>query len=634
MSALAGILYHDERPVPASDRATLTRHCRPLGPDGGGTFTAPGLILQSHIQTFDRLSAIERQPWTSPNGSVITWDGRLDNRDDLLVAFHHTLGSDITDVALVAAAYDKWGIDACRRLVGDWTLAVWDARKQSLIVARDYMGNRPLYYIETPEGLAWSTCLDALLDRFDRFTEPDETYVAGRLTFGVPAGTTPFRGIKALRPGHCLVGTRGRAADVRRYWIFEPRRLRYSNPADYTDHLRSLLTEAVRTRLRAHRTVWAHLSGGWDSSSIVCLAHALIKRQLVEAPAIQPLSIVCGDSPESDERPFMAVVEEWCGLKTHAFELQESPGFDKLLGHHRPNPYIPDSTLESVVQASHDQIVLSGELGDAVMLQNSSDFLSLLEPLHQGHPFEALRLTLAFSRHRERPAWPILTSLARTYLPASVTRRRERRRLLSSRAQRAKVSSTDVAAVFGVTPALLAMAPEPNSVPIPSVSEWPKAKRRLVENLYRAADVGALCTWDTLPEVKRTFPYAHRPLVEYVISVPQLALWDPVVYRMGMKRALEDVLPPKLLSRTTKGMPTTAMVRSMRLTILNTALGDPRDWQLVKRGYVESSALNKAVQHVLSGTADQSGYIRTCIGLEAWLRTLSTLEQSRSALTA
>jgi asparagine synthase (glutamine-hydrolysing) len=233
MSALAGIWWWDGRPVADALVQTLHEQSRPAGPDGGGTVRPlPGLALQAHLLHFDRHSAEERQPHVFGAGSVLCWDGRLDNRDDLLLSLHHDLDTVDSDAALVAAAYTRWGEDCFRRLVGDWSLAIWDAPERRLLLARDYCGNRPLYYRATPEGVAWATRLDALLVAFDLGTSPNEEYIAGRLTTGVPPGVTPYKTIQNLRGGHWLLASAQRQVAVRRYWMFAPRTLRYRDLHD------------------------------------------------------------------------------------------------------------------------------------------------------------------------------------------------------------------------------------------------------------------------------------------------------------------------------------------------------------------------------------------------------------------
>src|SRR5260370_36901109 len=91
-------------------------------------------------------SNLERQPYVSARGDVITWDGRLDNRDDLILQFHNDLTTDHTDIAIVAAAFERWGMDSFRRVTGDWAASIWRPVERELIVRADYMAIRTIFH--------------------------------------------------------------------------------------------------------------------------------------------------------------------------------------------------------------------------------------------------------------------------------------------------------------------------------------------------------------------------------------------------------------------------------------------------------------------------------------------------------
>lgn len=621
MSAIAGIVYRDGRPVPEADVAELTASNQAFGPDSGGTVARPGLSMQAQVLQFDALSAAERQPRSFARRSILTWDGRLDNRDDLLVTLHRHFSSEVSDAALVAAAYERWGIHSLPRLVGDWSLAIWDDETEQIILACDYMGNRPLFYVDVPEGLAWSTSLHALAKRFDRLDQPDDSYIAGRLSFGVPPGVTPYRGIRRLTGGHRIVAGRDRPATLSRYWTFEPTTIRYGRQPDYDDRLRELLIEAVRVRLRSDRAVWSHLSGGWDSSSIVCLAHGLIQRGQVSAPALQPISMISTVSPESDERAFIRAVEQWCGLSAVTFEQFEAKlTFDDLLAKPWPLPLFPDDQMAFAAKAAGARVVLSGSMGDHVMFKGSSHRVSLLELLHAGHPLRFLAQCAAYARFKERPLLHLLWQLAPTYWPTWAAERYHDRQRLAAQAKRSRARSTDVAAAFGLTPALLARAELPRLSFKADTQRFPLTKRFLVEGLYQAAAHGVVSNSAWACGIHTTFPYMHRPLAEFVLGVPQLAFWDPAMVRAGMRRALAEVLPPTILERGTKGLPGAAMTRGVRPIVAELIESTPT-WRLVTEGYVEKDALRRAFTSVLDGSSNRAGFAQACLDLEAWLRT-------------
>src|SRR5581483_2195975 len=151
MAAQAGIYYSDSRPVSRDTLSALSRLNVRLGPDRTGVYVADGIAMLSFAQHFDRLSTFEKQPVHSADGSVMTWDGRLDNRDDFIVRLQAGLNDDYSDARLMAHAIQKWHDLALAEAIGDWSLACWNGRQREVVLARDYAGNRPLYYCCRPD---------------------------------------------------------------------------------------------------------------------------------------------------------------------------------------------------------------------------------------------------------------------------------------------------------------------------------------------------------------------------------------------------------------------------------------------------------------------------------------------------
>src|SRR5882724_6513568 len=147
MSVQAGMLNFDGRPADPTFVGNLSAAIEQYGPDGDGTTHIDGPLGMTY-RAFHTTpeSRLERQPHRSARGIVITWDGRLDNRDELIPQVWDELTDKQTDVAIVMAAYERWGTDCFRKLIGDWALSVWNPHDQAVVLARDYVGVRHLYY--------------------------------------------------------------------------------------------------------------------------------------------------------------------------------------------------------------------------------------------------------------------------------------------------------------------------------------------------------------------------------------------------------------------------------------------------------------------------------------------------------
>src|SRR5882672_6910657 len=178
MSMQAGIWHYDQKPIPPETLAAFEQRLVAQGPDGRGQFDRPGFAMLHRAFYITEEDMLETQPIRSLNGSVLTWDGRLDNRQQLLTALGRSTVDLPTDAEIASAALDAWDTKALPMLIGDWALAYWKPERR-LLLARDYIGMRTLYYLSTKASLFWSTDLAALvLHSGERFTLSDE-YFAG-----------------------------------------------------------------------------------------------------------------------------------------------------------------------------------------------------------------------------------------------------------------------------------------------------------------------------------------------------------------------------------------------------------------------------------------------------------------------
>jgi asparagine synthase (glutamine-hydrolysing) len=163
MSALAGIFKYDPRNhVTGPELANLARGIDRIGPDGGGEYLQSnvGMVYRAFHTTAE--SHFECQPLVR-EGFVLAWDGRLDNRDEIRARAAANHEESPADVDLVFAAYREWGESCFAELMGDWALALWDPTRMRLILARDYIGVRRLFYRLDQEGVAWCSILEPLV---------------------------------------------------------------------------------------------------------------------------------------------------------------------------------------------------------------------------------------------------------------------------------------------------------------------------------------------------------------------------------------------------------------------------------------------------------------------------------------
>ena len=273
MCGIAGLVYHDrDRPVSEALVRQMCAALRHRGPDDEGTYVngAVGLGMR-------RLSIIDvrggRQPIFTEDGSkVIVFNGEIYNYGEIrpeLVARGHTLRS-AGDTETVLHLYEEQGAACVNRLRGMFAFAIWDASAETLLLARDRFGIKPLYVATGTWGIGFASELKALHRAGLTSRELDWEALDAYLQLGyIPAPASPFLDVRKLEPGHTLVWRRRAAPTIRRYWQFPTHEIPNPPAPLAEERVRDGLDESVAAHMVSDVPVAAFLSGGLDSSAVV-----------------------------------------------------------------------------------------------------------------------------------------------------------------------------------------------------------------------------------------------------------------------------------------------------------------------------------------------------------------------------
>src|ERR1035437_671561 len=272
-------VFVDQRSAPAERAPAVARMCEAMlhrGPDDAGIETSGVATLgMRRLAVFDPTNG--HQPMVSPDGRhTLVFNGAIYNfralRDELAGGGWSFRTNCDTEVLL--AAFARWGDRCLARLRGMFAFAVWDAQEQSLFLARDPFGIKPLYYRHEGTRLLFASELNALLASGAVTTEIDPLSVADYLAwFAVPAPRTIYRDLFSLRPGECATFRDGRL-DVRSAWSYRtiPKDTApCATREEFTRELRARLDDSIRAHVIADVPVGAFLSGGLDSAVVVGL---------------------------------------------------------------------------------------------------------------------------------------------------------------------------------------------------------------------------------------------------------------------------------------------------------------------------------------------------------------------------
>ena len=325
MSGIAGIYRFDGGSVEADTVAAMTEAIDHRGPDGEWTWRE-GRVGLGH-QRFE--TTPEAKHAGSPperDGRVLTFDGRIDNREELLSTLD-VAGppGTVADAELVLAAYERWGEDCPERLIGAFAFAIQDPDEERLLAARDHVGLRPFYYYRGEDRLLFGSEIKALWAAGGVPRRLNEERVADMLSSWFDNDEYTFHeGILRLPPAHSMV-VDGDGVESTEYWCLDPdRTIRFESDEQYAERFRELFEEAVRCRLRTVGPVGSTLSGGLDSSSNVSMACHLADAGEYDGE-IHTFSAVFDDerTPSSDEREYIRAVTDEMDVVAHRIQADE-----------------------------------------------------------------------------------------------------------------------------------------------------------------------------------------------------------------------------------------------------------------------------------------------------------------------
>jgi len=258
------------------------------GPDAQGFFLDDEIALgHARLSILDLaagqqpMANADKSVWLSFNGEIFNY---VELRDELIARGRRFATNSDTEVIL--QLYAELGVDCMSKLNGDFAFALWDSRRHRLVLARDRMGVRPLFYTRRSGTLYFASEVKALLEVPGVSAELDPIALDQIFTFWFPlAPRTAFKGIEELKPAHVLIAD-AHGVDVRPYWTLDYPRLGEEGPHDaraeaaLVDEVEHLLLDATRIRLRADVPVGAYLSGGLDSSLVAAAAKRFVSNRL------------------------------------------------------------------------------------------------------------------------------------------------------------------------------------------------------------------------------------------------------------------------------------------------------------------------------------------------------------------
>jgi asparagine synthase (glutamine-hydrolysing) len=369
MCGIAGIVdLAGAREFPHARVARMTERLVHRGPDAGTVAARPGLVFGHRRLAIIDLADGAQPMATADDRLLVVYNGEIYNHAALRAELEAAgaIFRTRSDTEVVLEAYRAWGEAAVERFDGMFAFALWDAAAETLVLARDRLGEKPLYYTRTPDGrLVFASEIEALLAGLDATPELEPRALVDVLAFGyVPDPRAVYAGVEKLAPAHRLVARRGAPLPAPERW-WKPR---FTGDLDAAPgELEAVLTDRLRAsveaRLMSDVPLGAFLSGGVDSSGIVALMAAA-------DPSRPPATCSIGfTDPAFDEREQAALVAARYGT-THRSETVEveACGLIDRLAEVYGEPFADASALPSYLLSGftrrHVTVALSGDGGD------------------------------------------------------------------------------------------------------------------------------------------------------------------------------------------------------------------------------------------------------------------------------
>ena len=615
MCGICGIFNFGTR-APA-DPAALKRATDAMahrGPDD------EGLYLQGEVALGNRrLSIIDlpggHQPISNEDKSIwITFNGEIYNyrelRADLLKRGHRFRTA--SDTEAIVHLYEQYDLACLDHLRGMFAFALWDARQRRLLLVRDRLGIKPVFFRLEPGRLVFASEPRALRELTERPLEIDPQSVHDFFGFRyIPAPRTFYRGVEKLLPGHYLLAD-SNGARACAYWDIPFGEETHRPAKGAAEEVIQRLRESVRLRLIADVPLGVFLSGGTDSSAVVALMTEL------EARPLRTFSVGF-EEPEYSELPYARVVAQRFVTQHHELIVrpeQMSSELPRLVAF-RDEPIAEPTDvalyLLSRLAAQSVKVVLAGEGGDELFAgypKYAADPLAgLVSALPQGVT-RALIHRLPYSQRRARTALEALSIRDEAERSATwfASFSREERESLFAPDFLAQIDPAHPAQVFRSY-----LEKQPERTPLKRML-YADLKVWLPDNLLLRGDLMTMAA-----SIEERVPFLDHKLVEFAARLPTKLLTQGPRAKVLLKRALERFLPPEVLYRPKVGfaVPVGEWFRKPLKSFVADLVLSP---EARARGYFNPASMETFLREHFDGIRDRQKQLWALVNFELWCR--------------
>jgi len=625
MSGIVGLYYRDNQTATIEELGLMAGKMPHRGTDGVGFFLNQSVGL-GHCMLHDTPeSLLEKLPYTKQtNRLTITFHGRLDNRSELCEATNLKKRlSETTDSEIILESYLKWGDKCPSRMLGDFSFAIWDGYEQSLFCVRDHIGICPFYYYIDDKKFIFASEIKAIGVHPFIPKRPNEERIADFLANIVTEKfSTFYKNIYRLPPGHCLKVRMSKFEIWQYHEIVAEEYLHRNSEDEYEEEFCEIFSNAVKCRIRSAYPVGAELSGGLDSSSVVCCANEfsdLLPEKLHTFSAVFP------SQKAYDEREYIENVLSKTNVIPHFINAEVIDAcliFDSIVSSFDEPFFAPNiAMMEKVIQQMSIEgmrVNLNGFDGDTTISYGQG---WMAELVLKG---QIIRLWLACYKQRSRDITKALRLFLRTFSnvlnpshcwPLNEIRARKEARELCTVLRDDFVSRSFV----------LERIQESRKVAIRPGVTHQKYHLRLLQNPYLTLTLEILEQRYSFSGIIPRMPFFDKRLIDYCLALPPKQKFQDNVSRIILRKALKKILPREVCVRKGK-IDFSGNVRAGYI-------GKGTSWILSKidsvpEKFYDSFIKKEAVQSIVKSVVGESGsveelrFLLRLISLSYWDTTL------------
>jgi asparagine synthase (glutamine-hydrolysing) len=624
VSGIVAILNLDGRPVERDQLEPMIDGMAHRGPDGIDRYYEGQVALGHAMLHVTPESFLEVQPLCDETGATrIVFDGRIDNRNelrDLVEAAGGRARSD-TDPEVVLSAYRALGENCVRKLLGDFAFVIWDSTRRRMFCARDHSGIRPFYYYCDGKTFLAASELQQILRHPGVPREPNEglvgEYLAGRM---ITRDETLYRGVMRLAPAHMMFVTE-RGPRISRYYDLNPSRaIRYRTDDQYASHFLEIFKDAIRCRMRARDGVASELSGGLDSSSIVCTAQSMIGAGEITVPKFEAFSLVYNER-STDERTYANDVASKWNVKLNwiqPFEIDVQVSIEGVrnsleFGEHPNGPQFRN--LRQAVADQGIRVLMTGIGGDQWLTGSDYYYAELLSEFR----FADLMRLVKTDRRFGTPGTPghnrlklLLWWGLRPMLPDQLRHR------LSDAVPRGRFPAfipSEFARRVDLIGRLRTLPDRPAGMSFSQRSVFEEFVNGWMAHVMEREDRSA-----ALVGIEEVHPYYDLRLIEFIFAIPEDQRRRINSIKYVLRNAMKGILPESIRTRQTKAEFSETLVR------LFDRVGGADFFDhltIAERGWVDSNLVRKVARERLGNYANSNLWpLMNAFAIEVWYNTV------------